>query len=93
MITIYQMVGNAGNAQNTDQLSLILVKFVNHSPLMATSNAKLRTKKPLKVKLINASGQVIEGLILSGHLAKEDPGLAIAKELGNHKHLEPTPIP
>ncbi|GAB3220640.1 hypothetical protein [Spirosoma arcticum] len=60
---------------------------------MATSNAKLRTKKPLKVKLFNASGQVVEGIILSGQLAKEDPGLAIAKELGKHKHLEPTPIP
>ena len=80
-------------ARNKDQLSLTFVKFVNHSFRMATSNAKLRIKKPLKVKLINASGQVIEGIILSGRLAKEDPGLAIAKELGNHKHLEPTPIP
>lgn len=45
------------------------------------------------MKLLNASGQVIEGLIPSGHLSTEDPGLAIANELGKHKHLDPTPIP
>ncbi|HLL95144.1 MAG TPA: hypothetical protein VK404_09235 [Spirosoma sp.] len=56
---------------------------------MATTNLKSRTRKPLKVKLLNAAGQVIEGLIPSGQLAKEDPGLAIAQELGKHKHIEP----
>lgn len=60
---------------------------------MATSNVKSRSRKPLKVKLLNASGQVIEGIILSGHLAKDNPGLAIARELGKHKHIEPTAIP
>jgi hypothetical protein len=35
---------------------------------------------------------VIEGIILSGHFAKENPSLAIARELGKHKHIEPKPI-
>ena len=60
---------------------------------MATTKVKYRSRKPLKVKLLNASGQVIEGIIMSGQLAKEDPGLAIARELGKHKHIEPTTIP
>lgn len=60
---------------------------------MATTNLKSKIRKPLKVKLLNASGQVIEGLIPSGHMAKKDPGLAIAHELGKHKHIEPTPLP
>jgi hypothetical protein len=59
---------------------------------MATTNVKSRRIKPLKVKLLNASGQVIEGIILSGQLAKEDPSLAIAHELGKHQHIEPTSI-
>lgn len=53
---------------------------------MAIINIKRRSRKPLKIKLLNASGQMIEGIILSGQLAKEDPGLAIAQELGKHKH-------
>ena len=60
---------------------------------MAATNVKSKIRKPLKVKLLNASGQVIEGIIPSGQIAKEDPGLAIAHELGKHKHLAPTPIP
>ncbi len=60
---------------------------------MATTSIKSKIRKPLKVKLLNASGQVIEGIILSGQLSAEDPGLAIAGELGKHKHLEPTAIP
>ena len=60
---------------------------------MATTNTKPKARKPLKVKLLNASGQVIEGLIPSGQLSIEDPGLAIASELGKHKHLDPTPVP
>lgn len=60
---------------------------------MATTNTKPKARRPLKVQLLNASGQVIEGLIPSGQLSTEDPGLAIARELGKHKHLDPTPLP
>jgi hypothetical protein len=60
---------------------------------MATTNVKSRSRQPLKVKLLNASGKEIEGIILSGQRAKEDPGLAIAHELSKHKHIEPTTIP
>lgn len=57
---------------------------------MATTKSKV--KKPLKVKLLNASGNIIEGIILAGQLPKEDPGLAIADELGKHKGIVPTAI-
>ncbi len=60
---------------------------------MATTKPTSKIKKPLKVKLLNSSGKEIEGIILSGRFPKEDPTLAIAKELGKHKHLKPTPIP
>ena len=60
---------------------------------MATTKSKTVPKKPLKVQLINASGKIIEGIIPSGKRPKENPALAIAKELGRHKHLKPTPIP
>jgi hypothetical protein len=52
-----------------------------------------RKPEPLRVKLLNSKGQEIEGIILSGKMPTEDPTLAIARELGKHKHLEPTPIP
>lgn len=52
-----------------------------------------KKREPLRVKLINSKGQEIEGIILSGKMPTEDPGLAIARELGKHKHIEPTPIP
>ena len=58
--------------------------------------AVLRRRKkpePLRVKLLNSKGQEIEGIILLGKMPTEDPGLAIARELGKHKHIEPTPIP
>jgi hypothetical protein len=60
---------------------------------MANTKPKVKTRNPLKVKLLNAAGQVIEGLIPSGQFANEDPALAIAQELSKHKHLEPTPLP
>lgn len=60
---------------------------------MATIQRKRKQREPLRVKLINAKGQEIEGIILSGKMPKEDPTLAIARELGKHKHIEPTPIP
>lgn len=60
---------------------------------MATTKSKLKAKKPLKVQLINASGKIIEGIIPAGKWPEEDPALAIARELGKHKHLKPTPIP
>lgn len=60
---------------------------------MATIKSTGKTKKqPLRVKLLNASGEVIEGLIPSGQYPTEDPTLAIAKELSKHKHLRPTPV-
>lgn len=59
---------------------------------MTMATVKLKSKKPLRVKMLNASGQEIEGIILSGRFPEEDPTLAIAKELGKHKHLKPTPI-
>ncbi|MBD2755769.1 hypothetical protein [Spirosoma validum] len=60
---------------------------------MATTKSRLKGNKPLKVQLINASGKIIEGIIPSGKRPKENPALAIARELGKHKHLKPTPIP
>ena len=60
---------------------------------MATTKSKLSAKKPLRVQLLNASGNVIEGIIPSGKWPDEDPTLAIARELGKHKHLKPTLIP
>ena len=61
-----------------------------------TERATPRRRKkpePLRIKLINLKGQEIEGIILSGKMPTEDPTLAIARELGKHKHIEPTPIP
>ena len=61
-----------------------------------TERATPRRRKkpePLRIKLINRKGEEIEGIILSGKMPTEDPGLAIARELGKHKHIEPTPIP
>ena len=61
---------------------------------MATLKPKAKSpKQPLRVKLLNASGKEIEGIIPGGVLPWTNPGLAIAKELGKHKHLKPTPIP
>lgn len=63
---------------------------------MATSKPKPKAKslqQPLRVKLINASGEEIEGIVPGRRFPKEDPTLAIARELSKHKHLKPTPIP
>lgn len=61
--------------------------------MMATAKPANKSQKPLRVKMLNASGQEIEGIILSGQFPEEDPTLAIARELGKHKHLKPTPVP
>ncbi len=58
---------------------------------MATT--KQKQKPPLKVQLRNASGKIIEGIILAGEWPTEDPVLAMARELSKHKNLKPTPIP
>lgn len=60
---------------------------------MATTQKTRKKVEPLRVKMLNAKGQIIEGIILAGKIPDEDPGLAIARELGKHKHIEPTPIP
>ncbi len=58
-----------------------------------TTPRRRKKPEPLRVKLLNSKGEIIEGIILSGKMPTEDPGLAIARELGKHKHIEPTPIP
>ncbi|GAB3220642.1 hypothetical protein GCM10027423_52570 [Spirosoma arcticum] len=45
MIIIYQMVGNAENAQSLDQLGLIFVKFVNHSSRYGNEQRKAKDQK------------------------------------------------
>jgi hypothetical protein len=60
---------------------------------MATTKPRKKAKKPLRVKLLNASGKEIEGIILSGEWPEEDPTLAIAREMSKHKHLKPWPVP
>lgn len=47
---------------------------------------------PLVVRGRNASGKLIEGVIQSGELPMEDPGLAIQKILAKHNGIKPTPV-
>jgi uncharacterized phage-like protein YoqJ len=61
---------------------------------MATTKPRKKAKKPLRVKLLNASGKEIEGIILSGEWPEESPTQQLARELGQkYPHLKPTPIP
>jgi hypothetical protein len=62
--------------------------------IMATAKTRSKRKaRPLVVQLINASGKPIIGVIPSGELPDTEPGLAIAREMGKHKHIQPIPVP
>ena len=57
---------------------------------MATT--KNKAKKPLIIQLTNAAGKPIHGIIPAGEYLHEDPALAIAREMSQHKHIKPTSV-